>query len=65
MPLFHPQLQIWSEHFTWNEDASEIIGITDIGGVTIDTLKMNRPQLVRVRKLWVKLSEHPPKIDEF
>jgi HNH endonuclease len=65
VPLFHPQLQVWNEHFSWNEDASEIISITDIGRVTINTLKMNRPQLVRVRKLWVKLLEHPPKIDKF
>lgn len=25
-------------------------------------LKMNRPQLIRVRKMWVKLGEHPPDI---
>jgi hypothetical protein len=25
-------------------------------------LKMNRSQLVRVRKMWVKLGEHPPDI---
>jgi HNH endonuclease len=60
--LFHPQLQLWNEHFSWNDDASEIVGITNIGRVTITTLKMNRPQLVRVRKLWVKLAEHPPKM---
>lgn len=58
--LFHPQLQVWKEHFSWNDDASEIVGLTDIGRVTIDLLKMNRPQIVRVRKLWVKLGEHPP-----
>jgi hypothetical protein len=23
--LFHPQLQVWKEHFNWNEDASEIV----------------------------------------
>lgn len=61
--LFHPQLQLWNEHFSWNDDASEILGITNIGRVTITTLKMNRPQLVRVRKLWVKLAEHPPKLE--
>lgn len=60
IPLFHPQLQVWKEHFSWNDDASEIVGLTDIGRVTIDLLKMNRLQLVRVRKLWIKLGEHPP-----
>jgi HNH endonuclease len=60
IPLFHPQLQVWKEHFSWNDDASEIVGLTDVGRVTIDLLKMNRLQLVRVRKLWIKLGEHPP-----
>jgi len=60
--LFHPQIQVWTEHFAWNEDASEIIGLTDIGRATIVRLKMNRVPLVRVRKLWIKLGEHPPKI---
>ena len=63
VPLFHPQLHVWKEHFTWNEDASALIGLTDIGRVTIAALKMNRPQLVRVRKMWVKLAEHPPKLE--
>jgi hypothetical protein len=63
VPLFHPQLQVWKEHFSWNEDASEIVGHTDIGRVTIMILKMNRPQLIRVRKMWVKLAEHPPKLE--
>jgi hypothetical protein len=62
IPLFHPQLQVWKEHFSWNDDASEIVALTDIGRVTIDLLKMNRSQLVRVRKLWVKLGEHPPEL---
>ena len=35
---------------------------TLIGRVTIEALKMNRVQLVRVRKMWVKLGEHPPKL---
>jgi hypothetical protein len=60
--LFHPQLQMWGEHFAWSEDATEIIGLTPIGRATIVALKMNRPQLIRVRKMWVKMGEHPPTI---
>ena len=63
VPLFHPQQQLWAEHFVWSEDGTEIIGLTSIGKATISALKMNRPQLTRVRKMWVKLNEHPPKID--
>lgn len=59
--LFHPQQQSWKDHFTWNEDATEIIGLTAVGRSTINALKMNRSQLIRVRKMWVKMGEHPPK----
>ncbi|WP_243406993.1 HNH endonuclease [Cuspidothrix issatschenkoi] len=58
--IFHPQQQSWIAHFTWNEDATEIIGLTAVGRSTINALKMNRSQLIRVRKMWVKMGEHPP-----
>jgi HNH endonuclease len=58
--LFHPHLQSWTEHFAWNDDATEIMGLTSVGRVTIAVLRMNRPQLVRIRKMWVKMKEHPP-----
>jgi hypothetical protein len=60
--LFNPQQQLWLEHFTWSEDSTEIIPFNSVGRVTISALKMNRPQLIRVRKMWVKLGEHPPDI---
>ena len=62
IPFFNPQLQIWNEHFIWNEDSSEVVGLTDIGRVTIEALKINRIPLIRVRRMWVKLGEHPPKL---
>ncbi|WP_017298892.1 HNH endonuclease [Nodosilinea nodulosa] len=61
-PLFHPQQQSWSDHFAWNADTTEIIGLTAIGRATVAMLKMNRPQMSRVRRMWVKLGEHPPEI---
>ncbi|AFZ59684.1 HNH endonuclease [Anabaena cylindrica FACHB-243] len=60
--LFHPQQQSWIQHFTWSEDATEIVGLTPVARVTISALKMNRSQLTRVRKMWVKMGEHPPNI---
>lgn len=59
--LFNPQTQQWKDHFQWNENGTEIIGITPEGKATISALKMNRPQLIRVRRMWVTLGEHPPK----
>ena len=61
--LFHPHRDSWSEHFSWSNDATEIIGLTSTGRATIDVLKMNRPQLIRVRRMWADLEEHPPIIE--
>jgi hypothetical protein len=61
--LFHPQQDRWSDHFSWSENATEIIGMTPIGRATIATLKMNRPQMIRVRQMWVTMNEHPPGLD--
>lgn len=61
-PLFHPQQQRWTDHFAWNAEAMEVVGLTAIGRATVAMLKMNRPQMTRVRKMWVKLGEHPPDI---
>lgn len=58
--LFHPQQQVWVDHFAWSEEAAEITGLTPTGRATIVALKMNRPQLLRVRRMWVKMGEHPP-----
>ena len=62
VPLFHPQQQQWIEHFTWNEDHTELVALSAMGRATIVALKMNRPQIIRVRQMWVKLGEHPPQI---
>ena len=60
--LFHPQQQSWSDHFAWNAEATEVNGLTAVGRATVAMLKMNRPQMTRVRRMWVKLGEHPPEI---
>ncbi|MEM7126372.1 MAG: HNH endonuclease signature motif containing protein [Chloroflexota bacterium] len=62
-PLFHPQEQRWADHFAWNEPSTKIIGLTSIGKTTLEALRMNRPQLIRVRRMWVTLEEHPPHFD--
>ena len=60
--LYHPHLQKWIEHFDWNDGYTEILGLTAVGRVTIFALKMNRPELMRVRRMWVKMGEHPPSL---
>lgn len=61
--LFHPHRQVWEEHFKWSEDGTELVGLTPIGRATIAALKMNCPQLIRVRRMWVKVGEHPPQFE--
>jgi hypothetical protein len=59
VPLFHPQLQQWKDHFFWSKEGTEIEGLTPIGRATISALKMNRSQLIRIRGMWVKMGIHP------
>jgi hypothetical protein len=59
--LFHPRHDIWSEHFTWSDDGTEIIGLTPGGRVTVNILKLNNLLAVMVRRNWVKAGWHPPK----
>lgn len=62
VPLFHPQHQRWKEHFVWNADATMILDLTPIGQATIEALRMNRPALIRLRRMWVRMGEHPPRM---
>jgi hypothetical protein len=58
--LFHPIQDSWSEHFQWSPDGSVIEPLTQVARATIEALKINRPQMVRMRTIWVTLGEHPP-----
>ena len=58
--LFNPRLNIWSDHFSWNQAATEILPITPIGRVTIATLKLNREKLIEYRKSLILFGVHPP-----
>lgn len=59
-PLFNPRKQDWSKHFSWNQDATKIIGLTSTGRATVDTLKLNRQRLQNFRKILFIAGEHPP-----
>jgi hypothetical protein len=62
-PLFHPHRDNWADHFAWNENSTIITGLTPSGRATIALLRMNRPQLIRLRRMWVAMGEHPPGIE--
>lgn len=60
VPLFHPRQQLWQDHFTWNEDYTQIVGLTPTGCATIRELHLNRPGLVNLRRVLFASGEHPP-----
>lgn len=60
VPLFHPRQQHWTDHFAWSEDGTEIIALTPTAQATIAVLRMNRPPLIRLRRMWTKMGEPPP-----
>ena len=59
-PLYHPRNDIWSEHFQWSVDATEILGISPIGRATVQRLQLNREGLINLRNVFVAVGLHPP-----
>jgi hypothetical protein len=58
--LFNPRTQVWVEHFAWVENGVYIKGITAVGRVTTNLLRLNNSFTVRSRHLWVSWGQHPP-----
>jgi hypothetical protein len=54
IPLFHPRLERWDDHFRLAGDC-RLIGKTPAGQATIGALGMNRLALVAIRKTQQKL----------
>ena len=46
--LFHPRLDKWAEHFTW--EGPELKAVTAVGRVTIAVLLINDPEAVVLRE---------------
>ncbi|MBI3653154.1 MAG: HNH endonuclease [Acidobacteria bacterium] len=58
--LFNPREQVWSEHFQWSEDGTEIIGQTPSGRATVIALKLNNSIIVVTRRQWASVGWFPP-----
>jgi HNH endonuclease len=61
--FFHPHLDKWLEHF-FIQEGEVLLGLTPVGRVTINRLKLNRPVLVRLRSVWRALNLFPPIFEE-
>jgi hypothetical protein len=60
VPLYHPRQQQWTEHFAWSDDCTLVIGLTPTGRATVETLHLNKPGLVNLRRILYAAGEHPP-----
>ena len=40
--LFHPQRDVWSEHFDWSVDGTNLVGLSEVGRESISALRINR-----------------------
>ena len=60
--LFHPRRDLWSDHLTWNEDCTMVMGLTPTGRATVERLDLNRPGVVNLRRLLFIVGLHPPNV---
>jgi hypothetical protein len=58
--LFNPRQHRWDEHFLWTADFTQVVGRSATGRATVAKLKLNRPQLVKLRRILRAAGEHPP-----
>jgi hypothetical protein len=60
VPLFHPRRDVWSEHFAWSHDTTQVLGQTPTGRATAALLHMNSPNLINWRRVMRLARQHPP-----
>ncbi len=60
VPLYHPRQDPWEDHFRWNNNCTELIGVSATGRATVALLKLNRPGLRQLRQILYAANEHPP-----
>ena len=59
-PLFHPRRELWTDHFRWSDDRTNVIGLTPTGRATVVELRLNRESLINLRELLYQAGKHPP-----
>lgn len=58
--FYNPRRQQWTDHFTWSDDFTMMVGITPTGRATIEKLQLNREGVVNLRRVLFLADEHPP-----
>jgi len=60
--LINPRAQSWGDHFSWSHDGTQVIGLTSIGRATVVALQLNDSLFVAIRRRWIEVGWHPPKV---
>ena len=58
MPLFHPRIQHWGEHFRL--DGAHIVGMTAEGRTTVAFLQLNAIERLLERVAFIRAGRYPP-----
>ena len=58
--LFNQRSHRWEDHFSWSADFTQMIGCSATGRATVVRLKLNRPPLMKLRRILRTAGEHPP-----
>lgn len=59
IPLFNPRTDRWKDHFDWDLERGEILGLTPTGRATIEHLRMNEPRQISARLIWIEFRLFP------
>ncbi|MCP4418093.1 MAG: HNH endonuclease [Chloroflexi bacterium] len=58
--IFHPRQDVWAEHFAWQDNYAQVVGLTPIGRATVELLALNREGVVNLRRALHTIGKHPP-----
>lgn len=58
VPLFHPRVDHWHEHFGWY--GYRVVGRTPIGRATVAALSLNHPRRIQIRQAEELFGLFPP-----
>ncbi len=58
--LYHPRKQNWKDHFEWDESYTLVMPLTNTGRATLERLKLNREELVDLRRVLFASGEFLP-----
>ena len=53
MPLYHPRRDNWREYFRWNEDFTELVGLTQAPDHVLATLRQPDGTTRQIKAAWV------------